>query len=123
MLYQLMRPSVVALPTFRWCVDLVGRVRPVMIAVSLSAGSTVRCMSDGKPASDWRYQELQRLGERERSMAKELHDVRETIARIVKELAPHHAPKDRINDVVMASGYSRALIEAMRGGENVWTRL
>ncbi len=77
-------------------------------------------MSDEKLASDWRYQELQRLGEQERLMARELHDVRETIARIVKELLPHHAPRDRINDVVEASGYSRTLIEALRGGKDIW---
>ncbi|MFD0683920.1 hypothetical protein [Actinomadura fibrosa] len=78
-------------------------------------------MSDGKPAPDQRYQELQRLGEQERLTAKELHDLREAIARLVKELLPHHAPKNRINDVVKASGYSRPLIEALRGGKDIWT--
>ncbi|WP_433331709.1 hypothetical protein [Spirillospora sp. CA-294931] len=71
---------------------------------------------------DWRYEELRRLGERERELTVELVGVRGEVARLVKELLPHHAPKDRINEVIQASGYSRTLIEALRGGKDIWTR-
>jgi hypothetical protein len=80
-------------------------------------------MGDGTAAGDWRYDELRRLGDRERRMAEELIGVRDTIARLIKELVPPHASAKRIHDVVSASGYSRTLVEAVRGGENMWSRL
>jgi hypothetical protein len=78
-------------------------------------------MTTESPAVDWRYEELRRLGEAERRMTVELREVRDQIARLVKELLPHHAPKGRINEVVEASGYSRTLVEAIRGGRGMWT--
>lgn len=71
---------------------------------------------------DWRLDELRRLGERERHHAEEMLCARDTIARLVKEVLPHHAPQSRINAVVEASGYSRTLIEAIRDGRDAWTR-
>lgn len=72
--------------------------------------------------TDWRYEELRRLGGRERELARELAETRREVARLIKELLPQHSSKDRINEVVEASGYSRALVEAVRGGQDMWTR-
>jgi hypothetical protein len=80
-------------------------------------------MGDGTVSGDWRYEELRRWGERERRMTEELIGVRHTIAQLIKELAPPHASTKRIHEVVDASGYSRTLVEAVRGGENMWSRL
>lgn len=71
---------------------------------------------------DWRYEELRRLGEKERRMVEELTDVRDAIAQRVKELLPQHSSTNRIHGVVRASGYSRTLIEALRGGKAVWSK-
>ncbi|MEV0839381.1 hypothetical protein AB0I55_07450 [Actinocatenispora sera] len=56
-------------------------------------------------------------------MTEELTGVRDTIAQLIKELVPPHASAKRIYEVVDASGYSRTLVEAVRGGENMWSRL
>ncbi|HEX5594695.1 MAG TPA: hypothetical protein VFX61_01540 [Micromonosporaceae bacterium] len=71
---------------------------------------------------DWRLDELRRLGNRERQLATEMLEARDAVARLVKQLLPHHAPESWINTVVQASGYSRTLIEAIRGGRDAWTR-
>jgi hypothetical protein len=72
--------------------------------------------------TDYRYAELERLGETERHLAMELINTRASIARLVTELLPQHAPRTRIDDVVQASGYSRTLIEALRSGNHPWAR-
>ncbi|MBP2184089.1 hypothetical protein [Amycolatopsis magusensis] len=72
--------------------------------------------------SDYRYTELHRLGETERHLAAELVGTRAAIARLVTELLPQHAPRTRIEEVVSTSGYSRTLIEALRGGHHPWVR-
>jgi hypothetical protein len=76
---------------------------------------------DTKPY-DWRLDELRRLGELERRLAAEMLDARDAVARLVKQLLPHHATEARINEVVEASGYSRTLVETIRGGRDAWTR-
>jgi hypothetical protein len=71
--------------------------------------------------ADWRLSELARLGASERQMSHDLMRAREAIAALVKELLPHHAPAKLIEDVVRASGYSRTLVEAIRGGRDMWS--
>jgi hypothetical protein len=55
-------------------------------------------------------------------MSRELTEVRDSIARLAKELLPQHAPRERIEAVVEASGYSRTLVEALRGGRGMWSK-
>jgi hypothetical protein len=57
----------------------------------------------------------------ERRLAAEMLEARDSIAHLVKHLLPHHATEARINEVVKASGYSRVLVEAIRGGRDAWT--
>jgi hypothetical protein len=71
---------------------------------------------------DWRFEELRRLGELERRLAVETLEARDAVARLVKQLLPHHATDAQINAVVETSGYSRTLIEAIRGGRDAWTK-
>ena len=73
--------------------------------------------NEPEPPTDWRYAELQRLGELERSMTIELANTRDAIAELVGQILPHHARPDRIEDVVHASGYSRWMIERLRDGK------
>jgi hypothetical protein len=73
--------------------------------------------------SDWRLEELRRLGEAERRMELELHEARDTIARLVRELLPAHASAKRIDEIVTVSGFSRFLVEGLRGGRGVWSKL
>lgn len=72
--------------------------------------------------ADYRYAELQRLGDTERHMTAELVNTRAAIARLVTGLLPQHAPRARIEEVVATSGYSRTLIEALRSGNHPWVR-
>jgi hypothetical protein len=58
---------------------------------------------DAEPSTDWRFEELRRLGELER------------------RVIPHHARPDRIESVVHASGYSRWMIERLRN-DRMWLR-
>jgi hypothetical protein len=76
-------------------------------------------MSSEDDSNDWRLDELRRLGETERRMSWELMEVRDSVARLVKELLPQHAPRGRIEAVVEASGYSRTPVEALRGGRGM----
>jgi hypothetical protein len=69
--------------------------------------------SDPESSTDWRYEELQRLGDLERRMT-ERADTRDAIARLVGQLLPHHARSDRIEGVVRASGYSQWMIAVLR---------
>jgi hypothetical protein len=72
--------------------------------------------------NDWRLDELQRLGTLERRLASEMLEARHEIAQLVKQLLPLHATEGRINEVVKVSGYSRTLVEAIRGGRDAWTK-
>jgi hypothetical protein len=76
----------------------------------------------GHSPYDWRLAELRRLGALERRLAAEMLDAQDAIAQLVKQLLPHHATEARINAVVEASGYSRTLIEAIRGSRDVWSK-
>ena len=78
-------------------------------------------MSETQPY-DWRLDELRRLGELERRLAAEMLEARDEIAQLVKQLLPHHATEARISTVVEASGYSRTLVEAIRGGRAAWSK-
>jgi hypothetical protein len=71
-------------------------------------------------AQDWRLAELERLGAAERQMESDLVALRDSIARLVVELLPPHASGKRVEEVVVASGFSRTLIEALRGGQGRW---
>ncbi|MEU7901541.1 hypothetical protein [Actinoplanes sp. NPDC049118] len=77
--------------------------------------------NDSEPPTDWRYEELRRLGELERRMTIELADTRDAIARLVGQVLPHHARPDRIEGVVHASGYARWMVERLRDGK-MWLR-
>jgi hypothetical protein len=72
--------------------------------------------------SDWRLGELRRLGEAERRLEIELLEARNAIAQLIVELLPPHASGKRIDDVVEASGFSRTLVERVRGGQGMWLR-
>ena len=79
-------------------------------------------MSDAdEPPTDWRHEELGRLGELERLMTAELANTRDAIARLVGQMLPQHARSDQIERVVQASGYSRWMIERLRDGK-MWLR-
>ena len=72
--------------------------------------------------SDGRLIELLRLGEVETDFTRQLLDVHEQIAATVSALLPPHASESQVADVVTASGYSRTLIDALRGGNHPWNR-
>ncbi|GAB2864794.1 hypothetical protein GCM10027176_78230 [Actinoallomurus bryophytorum] len=72
--------------------------------------------------ADSRYELLKQLGEQERQMTRQLHDLRAEFAHLVTRLLPMHSPRTRIDEVVAASGYSRTLIEALRAGNHPWLR-
>jgi hypothetical protein len=72
------------------------------------------------PAQDWQLSELARLGAAERELELDLLRLRREIAGLITELLPPHAPQSRIQEVVAASGFSRHLIEAVRGGSAMW---
>lgn len=80
-------------------------------------------MGDGTAAGDGRYDELRRWGEHERRTPEHLIGVRDTIAQLVEEPVPPHTSAKRIHEVVGSSGYGRTLVEAVRGGETMWSRL
>lgn len=85
-------------------------------------GRSILTVSDApEPPTDWRYEELGRLGELERRTTAELADARDAIARLVGQMLPHHARSDQIERVVQASGYSRWMIERLRDGK-MWHR-
>lgn len=56
-------------------------------------------------------------------MEGQLAQMRREIARLVLELLPPHAGQAKINEVVTASGFSRFLIERLRGGSGMWDPL
>lgn len=72
--------------------------------------------------ADSRLELLKQLGEQERQMTRQLHDLRAEFAHLVIQLLPMHSPRTRIDEVVAASGYSRTLIEALRAGNHPWLR-
>jgi len=74
-----------------------------------------------EPPTDWRYEELGRLGELERRMTAEPADTRDAIARLVGQMLPDHARSDQIERVAQASGYSRWMIERLRDAK-MWLR-
>jgi hypothetical protein len=74
-------------------------------------------------SQDFRLDELRRLGPVEREMELELGRVRREIARLVVELLPPHASQAKIAEVVKASGFSRTLVEGVRGGQGMWSPL
>jgi hypothetical protein len=93
-----------------------------MPATAAVPGPSIVSVSDlPEPPTDWRHEELGRLGELERRLAAELADTRDAIARLVGQMLPHHARPDRIESVVRASGYSRWMIERLRDGK-MWLR-
>jgi hypothetical protein len=49
--------------------------------------------------------------------------MRRDIARLIIELLPPHASQAKINEVVAVSGFSRTLIERVRGGGAMWAPL
>jgi hypothetical protein len=73
-------------------------------------------------AADSRLELLKQLGEQERQMTRQLHDLRAEFAHLVTQLLPMHSPRTRIDEVVAGSGYSRTLIEALRAGNHPWLR-
>lgn len=73
--------------------------------------------------ADWRLSELRRLGEAEREMERQMAQTRREIARLIVELLPPHASQTKINEVVAASGFSRTLVERVRGGSGMWNPL
>jgi hypothetical protein len=70
---------------------------------------------------DFRLDELRRLGVAEREMELELARIRREIARLIVELLPPHASQSKITKVVTASGFSRTLVEGVRGGRGMWS--
>jgi len=93
-----------------------------MLATVAVPGHSIFSVPDvPEPPTDWRYEELGRLGELERRMTAELADARDAIARLVGQMLPHHARPERIESVVRASGYSRWMIERLRDGK-MWLR-
>jgi hypothetical protein len=73
-------------------------------------------------ANDGRLIELLRLGQVERELTHELVEIHEQIAALASALLPPHASESQISEVVVASGYSRTLIDALRGGKHPWNR-
>jgi hypothetical protein len=73
-------------------------------------------------ANDGRLKELLRLGRVERDLTHELVEIHEQIAVLASALLPPHASESQISEVVAASGYSRTLIDALRGGNHPWNR-
>jgi hypothetical protein len=47
-------------------------------------------------------------------------NVREALAASVTSLLPPHAPEAHVVEVVDATGYSRTLIDGLRGGKHPW---
>ncbi|MEV4283148.1 hypothetical protein [Actinoplanes xinjiangensis] len=75
-------------------------------------------MSHENPSpTDWRLDELHRLGELERRLSLELAETREAIVNLVGQVLPQHARPAQIEQVVQASGYSRWMIERLRDGK------
>lgn len=71
-------------------------------------------------ADDGRLLEAQRLARREQELSREAVNVREELAAIVTSLLPPHAPEAHVVEVVEATGYSRTLIDGLRGGKHPW---
>lgn len=69
---------------------------------------------------DGRLAEVARLSAREQTLTKEAVEVREQIAALVTAMLPPHAPEAHVVEVVEASGYSRTLIDGLRGGKHPW---
>ena len=69
---------------------------------------------------DTRLAEVARLSARERELTAEAVQVRETLAGLVTALLPPHAPESHVVEVVEATGYSRTLIDGLRGGKHPW---
>lgn len=46
--------------------------------------------------------------------------VREGLVAIVTSLLPPHAPEVHVVEVVEATGYSRTLVDGLRGGKHPW---
>jgi len=71
-------------------------------------------------AGDGRLLGVQRLAARERELSREAVKVGEELAALVTSLLPPHAPEWHVVEVVDASGYSRTLIDGLRGGKHPW---
>lgn len=71
-------------------------------------------------AGDGRLAEVQRLAGNEQQLSREAVKVREELAALVTSLLPPHAPESHVVEVVAASGYSRTLIDGLRGGKHPW---
>jgi hypothetical protein len=84
---------------------------------------TVRAMNK-QPAEayDPRFDRLREFGKAEREMTTALSKMHAEIAHLVPDLTPLHAPVQRIEAVVNASGYSRTLIDALRSRKHSWHR-
>jgi len=71
---------------------------------------------------DGRLREVMRLCAVERDLTRQAVEVRETLADLVTSLLPSHAPESHVIEVVAATGYSRTLVDGLRGGTHPWHR-
>ena len=69
---------------------------------------------------DGRLAEVRRLAEKERALTREALAVREELAALVGHVLPPRAPELHVLQVVEASGCSRTVVDALRGGNHAW---